>query len=96
MSPPTGCVTLDSDLTSLNFLRWGEDAPLRSRGAEGGLGLLPAPHGTHPSAGLSYLFAGFEGTINGTVVENPPANAGEPGSLPGLARSPGGGSGNPL
>ena len=33
------------------------------------------------------------------VVENPPANAGdigEPGSIPGLGRSPGGGNGNPL
>ena len=33
------------------------------------------------------------------VVKNPPANAGDirdPGSVPGLGRSPGGGHGNPL
>ena len=39
---------------------------------------------------------GFPG---GTVVKNPPANAGaagEPGSVPGLGRFPGVGNGNPL
>ena len=30
------------------------------------------------------------------VVKNPPANAGDPGLIPGLGRSPGGGHGNPL
>ena len=30
------------------------------------------------------------------VVKNPPANAGEVGSIPGPGRSPGGGNGNPL
>ena len=30
------------------------------------------------------------------MVENPPASAGDAGSIPGLARSPGGGNGNPL
>ena len=30
------------------------------------------------------------------VVKNPPANARELGSIPGLGRSPGGGHGNPL
>ena len=30
------------------------------------------------------------------VVKNPPANAGDPGSIPGSGRSPGGGHGNPL
>ena len=39
--------------------------------------------------------------INGTVpggsaVKNPPANAGDSGSIPGSVRSPGGGHGNPL
>ena len=36
---------------------------------------------------------------SGTVVKNPPANAGDvrdTGSIPGLGRSPGGGNGNPL
>ena len=39
---------------------------------------------------------GFPG---GSVVKNPPVNAGDArdtGSLPGLGRSPGGGNGNPL
>ena len=36
---------------------------------------------------------GFPG---GLVVKNPPANAGDSGSIPGLGRSPGGGNGNPL
>ena len=30
------------------------------------------------------------------LVKNPPASAGEAGSIPGLGRSPGGGHGNPL
>ena len=30
------------------------------------------------------------------MVENPPANAGDPGSIPGSGRSPGEGNGNPL
>ena len=37
--------------------------------------------------------------LGGSVVKNPPANAGdirEVGSIPGLGRSPGGGLGNPL
>ena len=32
----------------------------------------------------------------GSVVKNPPAGAGDTGSIPGLGRSPGGGHGNPL
>ena len=36
---------------------------------------------------------GFPG---GLVVENPPANAGDPGSIYGSKRFPGGGNGNPL
>ena len=36
---------------------------------------------------------GFPG---GSVVKNLPANAGDPGSMPGLGRSPGEGNGNPL
>ena len=37
---------------------------------------------------------GFPGGSD--VVKNPPANAGDLGSLPGLGRSPGEGNGNPL
>jgi len=36
---------------------------------------------------------GFPGS---SVVKNPPANAGDLGSIPGLGKSPGGGNGNPL
>ena len=36
---------------------------------------------------------GFPG---GSVVKNPPANAGDTGSIPGSERSPGEGNGNPL
>ena len=36
---------------------------------------------------------GFSG---GVVVKNPPANAGDSGSIPGLRRSPGEGNGYPL
>ena len=36
---------------------------------------------------------GFPG---GSVVKNPPANAGDSGSIPGLGRSPAGGNGNLL
>ena len=36
---------------------------------------------------------GFPG---GSVVKNPPANAGDPGLIPGSGRSPGAGNGNPL
>ena len=36
---------------------------------------------------------GFPG---GSVVKNPPANAGDVGSIPGSGRSPGEGNGNPL
>ena len=36
---------------------------------------------------------GFPG---GTMVKNPPASAGDRGSIPGLGRSPGGGNDNPL
>ena len=32
----------------------------------------------------------------GSVVKNPPANAGDTGSIPGSGRSPGEGNGNPL
>ena len=37
-----------------------------------------------------------QGFPRGTGVKNPPANSGDPGSVPGLGRSSGGGKGNPL
>ena len=39
------------------------------------------------------MIMGFSG---GSVIKNPPANAGDVGSIPGLERSPGEGNGNPL
>ena len=37
-----------------------------------------------------------KGFPSGSVVKNPPANAGDAGSIPGLGRSPGEGNGNPV
>ena len=37
-----------------------------------------------------------EGFLGGSVVKNPPANAGDAGLIPGSGRSPGKGNGNPL
>ena len=43
----------------------------------------------------SYLVA-LVGFPPGSAVKNPPANAGDVGSIPGSGRSPGEGNGNPL
>ena len=43
--------------------------------------------------GLVCAHLGFPG---GSVVKNPPANAGDVGLIPGLGRTPGEGNGNPL
>ena len=43
--------------------------------------------------GINYLCWGFPG---GSKVKASASNAGDPGSIPGLGRSPGGGNGNPL
>ena len=40
-----------------------------------------------------FLNSGFP---HGSIIKNPPANAGDMGSIPGSERSPGEGSGNPL
>ena len=40
-----------------------------------------------------YIYTGFPGS---SVLKNPPANAGDMGSIPGSGRSPGEGNGNPL
>ena len=45
---------------------------------------------SHASKGMLRDFPG------GTVVKNPPASAGDMGSIPGLGRSPGEGKGYPL
>ena len=44
---------------------------------------------------LSNWPATKRGYLGGSVVKNPPANAGEPDSIPRLGRSPGEGNGNP-
>ena len=43
--------------------------------------------------GVGTILMSFPG---GSVVKNPPANAGDTGLIPGLERSPGEGNGNPL
>ena len=45
------------------------------------------------SSGMAKMSKGFSG---GSAVKNPPFNAGDEGSVPGLGRSPGGGHGIPL
>ena len=62
-----------------------------------GVFLTTEPPGKHPVV-LYYCFilsiiGGFPG---GTVVKNPPANAGYTGLIPGSGIPPGGGNGNPL
>ena len=44
---------------------------------------------------MSLLMAAW-GFPGGSVVKNPPANAGDTSSIPRSGRSPGGGNGNPL
>ena len=39
---------------------------------------------------------GYRGFLGGSVVKNPPANAGDMGSIPGSRESPGEGNGIPL
>ena len=43
----------------------------------------------------NYRFSKYS-TEEREMVKNPPANAGDVGSIPGWGRSPGGGHGNPL
>ena len=52
----------------------------------------PSPHNT-PAPGFIDAHDSFPG---GSVVKNPPANAGDACSIPESGRSPGGGNGNPL
>ena len=42
------------------------------------------------------IFSYVTGFQVDSIVKNPPANAGDLGSIPGLGRPPGGGCGNPL
>ena len=45
---------------------------------------------------FSLVYMVYMGFPGGALVKNPPANAGDPGSIPGSRRSPGEGNGNPL
>ena len=45
---------------------------------------------------VSQCLTPWRGFPGGSVVKNPPANAGDRNLIPGLGRSPGGGHGNPL
>ena len=45
---------------------------------------------------ISCLETTFHGFPGGSVVKNPPTNAGAVGSITGLGKSPGEGNGNPL
>ena len=48
------------------------------------------------TAQLIITLSFHKGFPGGSLVKNPPANAGDVGLIPGLGRSPGGGPGNPL
>ena len=59
-----------------------------------GLYISSAVYRERPSLVVDHCYSwGFPG---GSVVESPPANAGDSGSIPGLGRCPGGGHGNRL
>ena len=45
---------------------------------------------------LCLLYSMISGFLGASVVKNPPASAGDTGSIPGSGRSPGEGNGNPL
>ena len=60
----------------------------REEGSSGG-------HGHKQGLGTD-LEEGNNGFPGGSVVKNPPANAGDSGSIPGSGRYPGEGNGNPL
>ena len=45
---------------------------------------------------LQYSLISVMGILGGSVVRNPPANAEDAGTIPGLGRSPGKGNANPL
>ena len=57
------------------------------------------PEGSDRHPGVSFRHNYFLSSNGGSMVKNPPANAGDTGdacSIPGWGRSPGGGNGNPL
>ena len=45
---------------------------------------------------MIYLLDSLMGFPGGSAIENPPANAGDRGSIPGWGKSPGEGNGSPL
>ena len=52
--------------------------------------------GSREASWLKLVVNALEGFPDGSVIKNPPANAGDVGSIPGSGRSPGGGNGNLL
>jgi len=52
--------------------------------------------GQHSTKQHYFIVIPIWGFPGGSVVNNPPANAGDASSIPGLGRSPGEGSGNTL
>ena len=46
--------------------------------------------------GIVSTWQGYTGFPVGSVVQNPPASAGDAGLIPGLGRTPGARNGNPL
>ena len=53
----------------------------------------PTEVGTERSIWIRENYRDIWGFPGGSVVKNPPTNAGDPGSIPGSGRSPGGGNG---
>ena len=45
---------------------------------------------------LTEIYSGYRGCLGGSVVKNPPTNAGDMGLIPESGRSPGEGNGNPF
>ena len=80
----------------------GEEAAWNARpgGARGNVSPAPTPASLveckESGNPLKFPVTHGVGFPSGTVVENPPVNAGDVGLIPGPGRSPGGGIGNPL
>ena len=88
-SPPDPSV---HGILQARILEWGAGDGVTAVG--GPLFLLLRVGQAWPN--LFQALATYLGCPGGSVVKNPPANAGGAGLIPGLGRSPGGGHSNPL